>query len=165
MSEELERAKARIKATAAQEKPKKTPVAKSTASQTLPPAQGETVVTDSTVAKAQKERTKIPSSTFGGFKKGFLFSQPSRKDSSQKLKNKSEIGKPSTSSSDSIPSGEKNKRDTDTSNNSKKDDDNIPFVKPKSEEAARGSGLEFPEVQSAMKESYPFLNTKSNQCV
>ena len=79
-----------------------------------------------------KEKTvgSSVSSSFGGFKSGFL-----------------------VSSSDSKP---KVKRQTPSSKNASEDSD-IPFIKPKNEGK---SSLEFPEVQQAMKEAFPLLHTK-----
>lgn len=34
-------------------------------------------------------------------------------------------------------------------------------IRPKQQQNSGSSGLEFPEVQEAMKESFPFLNTQS----
>ena len=84
------------------------------------------------------------SSSFGGFKKGFLISsldssEPRAKREPPTPKKKTPVAASSAKEVDS------------------KDESDIPFIRPK--DKARSS-LEFPEVQQAMKEAFPLLQSK-----
>lgn len=92
---------------------------------------------------SQTARTKEKSdgsskSSFGGFKKGFLVSSS---DSKPKVKKANKTPVVATSAA----KGESSK------------DSDIPFIKPKDKGK---SSLEFPEVQQAMKEAFPLLQSK-----
>ena len=90
-----------------------------------------------------KLKDSVDSNTsFGGFKKGFLF--PSS-DSKSRVR-----GAPVSQKTSSPP--------TTTRAQTKSDD--IPFIKPKDKEK---SSLEFPEVQQAMKESFPLLQSQGKR--
>ena len=115
------------------------------ASETVPQKLGESAET--------KEAEGNTSQSFGGFSKGFLLSTP--KTSEAKLPStKSSKKQTKTSSlpdSDLHTSG----RTTAKTDISTECDVDIPFIKP---QAAKGPV--FPEVQEAMKEAYPLLNTQ-----
>ena len=89
-----------------------------------------------------KPKLKDSVDSFGGFKKGFLF--PSS-DSKRQVK-----GAPVSQKTSSAP--------TTTKTQTKSDE--IPFIKPKDKEK---SSLEFPEVQQAMKESFPLLQSQGKR--
>lgn len=76
-------------------------------------------------------------SSFGGFKKGFLVSSSGSKSCANRPP------APPTSSRAATKASSK--------------DSNIPLIKPKHKEK---SSLEFPEVQQAMKESFPLLQSQ-----
>ena len=117
----------------------------------------------------QSESTAVKkdstAASFGGLKKGFLFASAERSDrkkpatrttasSSSKPNASAADGKssPKTSAAEGSGAG-KSSRDSQRSS-----PDDIPFLKPK--DGQRSKGMEFPEVQEAMKESYPFLRSQ-----
>ncbi len=89
------------------------------------------------VAKSPKKK-KQAQGEFGGFKRGFLNPSPS----DQVPKKISPVKKPNIKPTTSTEKESKT---------SGKDD--VPHIKPKS----KVSGLELPEVQEAMKDTFPFL--------
>ncbi len=91
------------------------------------------------VAKSPKKK-KQAQGEFGGFKRGFL--NPSTSPSDQVPKKISPVKKPNIKPTTSTEKESKT---------SGKDD--VPHIKPKS----KVSGLELPEVQEAMKDTFPFL--------
>lgn len=112
---------------------------------------------------AQRTESKTTSkndqslSTFGGFKKGFLSggSEQSRKKQSQEKA----PSKPVPSGPKPTPTGEVPvaKQSTVTSEHkAPQAKGDVPYIKPKS----KASGLELPEVQEAMRETFPFLETQ-----
>lgn len=90
-----------------------------------------------------KETPAKATESFGGFSKGFLLSNPAASSDSTKA---------STSISHT-----KSEAVTHSSGSNLSDDGDIPFLKAK--RTAKGPVL--PEVQEAMKEAYPLLNTES----
>ena len=80
-------------------------------------------------------------SSFGGFKKGFLVSSSDSKCQVKKALPPQKTSALPDSTGQTTNTGSKN----------------IPLIKPKHETK---SSLEFPEVQEAMKESFPFLQTQ-----
>ena len=80
-------------------------------------------------------------SSFGGFSKGFLLST----SSNEKKSRRKEKQTPQDSHTASL------KKDTAA------DDEDIPFLRP---QTAKTTGPVFPEVQEAMKEAYPLLDTQ-----
>ena len=88
-----------------------------------------------------KEKTSSSSkSSFGGFKKGFLVSSS---DSKPQVKKAAPTKKTPAVSPSAAGASSK--------------DSDIPFIKPKDKGK---SSLEFPEVQEAMKEAFPLLQSK-----
>ena len=79
-------------------------------------------------------------SSFGGFSKGFLLSSSNSKKSQKTTSQSSRAASQAAA----------------------KDDGDIPFLRPSSAAAAETRGPVFPEVQEAMKEAYPLLNTQGN---
>lgn len=79
---------------------------------------------------------------FGGLRKGFLTSssEPRQRDQKGKVQR-------SDSTSAKLPAAAEMTVDD--------------VIRPKQQQNSKSSGLEFPEVQEAMKESFPFLNTQS----
>ena len=89
--------------------------------------------------------------TFGGLKKGFLFGSV-EKQGGRKPAQKTE-GKKLTPTA-----GVASSKRTDKGTTGSSSSDDIPFIKP--QDGAKSKGLEFPEVQEAMKESYPLLRSQ-----
>lgn len=124
-------------------------VQKARALRSQPQLRDETRAGDNRAAKDGVKKRTQPKETpakaaesFGGFSKGFLLSNPaanrdSRKASTSKSQTKSEAG-------------------THTTECNLSDDGDIPFLKAK----GTAKGPVFPEVQDAMKEAYPLLNTE-----
>ncbi len=106
-----------------------------------------------TKGRSQTERVKektasagdTKSSSFGGFKKGFLVSS----SDSSKPRPKRE---PPAPSKKTTPAAASSVKETGSENES-----DIPFIRPKDKAK---SSLEFPEVQQAMKEAFPLLQSK-----
>ena len=97
------------------------------------------------IAKVKTAGDSKSSSSFGGFKKGFLVS------SSDSSKSRAKREPPA-------PSKKKTPVATSSAEEAgSKDESDIPFIRPK--EKAKSS-LEFPEVQQAMKEAFPLLQSK-----
>lgn len=88
--------------------------------------------------------------TFGGLKKGFLFAS-TNKQGNKKTEREKQVTKMARPSGVSTPHAT-----TGTKDSSSPED--IPFIKPQVQGTARG--LEFPEVQEAMKEAYPLLRSQ-----
>ncbi len=91
--------------------------------------------------ESKSSKKSSSGASFGGFQKGFLSGSQT----------------PGSRSSKTIPT----KKSGAAKNVSERviDDD---IIRPKiSAQNSKSSGLEFPEVQEAMKESFPFLNTES----
>ena len=86
--------------------------------------------------------------TFGGLKKGFLFSSTNRQGNKKTEREKA--------TKMARPSGVSNPHATTGTKDSSLPED-IPFIKPQVQGTAKG--LEFPEVQEAMKEAYPLLRS------
>ena len=96
-------------------------------------------------------------STFGGLKKGFLFGS-TEKQGGRKPTQKTEGKKlAATVTKTGVASSKRTSKGTTGSSSS----DDIPFIKP--QDGATSKGLEFPEVQEAMKESYPLLRSQGEQ--
>lgn len=107
-----------------------------------------------------KEKAGETGSGFGGFKKGFLFSSKSSssspastKNNCVHLKSKDETSSEKLDSTTSLHATTKPPKDQGTL---EAVDD---VIRPKQQDS-KSSGLEFPEVQQAMKNSFPFLNTE-----
>ena len=97
----------------------------------------------SQTAVSKKETVAAPKSSFGGFKKGFLVSSSDSKPQAKKAPPPSKRKAPVAASS------------AEEAASSKASD--IPFIRPKDKAK---SSLEFPEVQQAMKEAFPLLQSK-----
>ena len=99
-------------------------------------------------SKASDGRTKKDTpSSFGGFKKGFLFSNPEKK-SGKETAQKQTSSKPRNESSSKATHG-----------NVSETAEDIPFIRAHSSGSGT-KGLELPEVQEAMKNKFPFLQTQ-----
>lgn len=124
-------------------------VQKARALRTQPQLRDETRAGDDRAAKDGVKKRTQPKETpakvtesFGGFSKGFLLSNPAASSDSTKA---------STSISHT-----KSEAVTRTSESNLSDDGDIPFLKAK----RTSKGPVLPEVQEAMKEAYPLLNTE-----
>lgn len=109
-------------------------------------------VSEKSKSKEKKEvKKEHKESGFGGFQKGFLFrSEPQSKSVSKSagpMPNSAAAASQQQSSSSSTVKVAKAVPEDDV-------------IRPKMS-ASEKSSLEFPEVQEAMKESFPFLNTES----
>ena len=87
--------------------------------------------------------------TFGGLKKGFLFASTNKQGNKKTEREKA--------TKMVRPSGVSNPHATTGTKDSSLPED-IPFIKPQVQGTAKG--LEFPEVQEAMKEAYPLLRSQ-----
>ena len=96
--------------------------------------------------ESTKKKSDQQSPSFGGFKKGFLFSSSDSKSRVNKTQ------KCSVSPSSSVKGTAANTQDS----------ADIPLIKPKQKDK---SNLEFPEVQEAMKESFPLLQSQGDLLV
>ena len=96
-----------------------------------------------------KKDTPSTASAFGGFKSGFLFENSCQKKPASRSKINT-TKRPVTGGSVAEKSSGK-----DSPKNSA---DDIPFLKPKDGQTSKG--MEFPEVQEAMKEAYPLLRSQ-----
>ena len=106
-----------------------------------------------TKEKSQAARTKEKTagdskSSFGGFKKGFLVSSSDSKPQAKKAPPPSKEKTPPIAASSAKETCSK--------------DADIPFIRPKDEAK---SSLEFPEVQQAMKEAFPLLQSKGGYLI
>ena len=90
--------------------------------------------------------------TFGGLKKGFLFASADKQGKKPAVKTERE--KQATTKM-ARPSGVSNSHASTKDSSSSED---IPFIKPQVQGTAKG--LEFPEVQEAMKEAYLLLRSQ-----
>lgn len=95
----------------------------------------------------QQQRTAQNVDGFGGFKKGFLFDSKSHKKT---------VGSATDLSNAKTEPFHEEDSATGRGLSTKEDD----IIRPKNQDS-KSSNLEFPEVQEAMKASYPFLNTES----
>lgn len=140
MSEELERLKALRTAHSS-----KTPQTQPTSSRPVVISESECKhkkgTSDGKVGSTKMKHHGDSSSSFGGFKKGFLVSSSDSKCQIKKALPPQKASAPPNS----------------TGQTTNADSKNIPLIKPKHEIK---SSLEFPEVQEAMKESFPFLQTQ-----
>lgn len=98
-------------------------------------------VSDGKVGSTEMKHHGDSRSSFGGFKKGFLVSSSDSICQVKKSLPPQNTSAPPNSTGQTTTTGSKN----------------IPLIKPKHETK---SSLEFPEVQEAMKESFPFLQTQ-----
>ena len=106
-----------------------------------------------------EEAQGITSQSFGGFAKGFLLSTPSGPSPSTRSHNSAGNSNPSQPDCDTHKEGStftKSGTESSKSGLALDGDGNIPFLKPK----ATAKGPVFPEVQEAMKDAYPLLNTQ-----
>ena len=120
----------------------------------LKPTPGPTSVSSKADHRAVTKTSKKDesSSGFGGFEKGFLFGGSGKKPKEPQGKVRSKAP----------PSGDGPSQSAATSGKkAPQPKDDIPYLKPKS----KASGLELPEVQEAMKETFPFLQTQGMQSV
>ena len=143
MSEELEKIKALRPHKHSNEKQSSCTKPSQTSNADLVSTQKKAVVH----SKPKVKHTVDSSSSFGGFKKGFLFASS---DSKHQVKKKPVSKSQKTSSS---PTASQASTKTSAEGN------DIPFIKPKDKDKDKSS-LEFPEVQQAMKESFPLLQSQ-----
>ena len=144
MSEYLQRAKelqleshGTARNSAEAQAPKHNPVTKQT---------GETLSEHNSDVNGVRSKKEA---TFGGLKKGFLFASTNKQNKrTEKEKQATKMAGPSGVSNPHATTGTKDSSSS----------DNIPFIKPQVQGTARG--LEFPEVQEAMKEAYPLLRSQ-----
>ena len=85
--------------------------------------------------RAEPVAKSSESGGFGGLKRGFLFGSNARDTKTHVSKGCGNGGQGATVGDD--------------------------VIRPKNQQNTKSSNLEFPEVQEAMKEAFPFLNTKS----
>ena len=112
---------------------------------TIPPSLEES-------AESKKAQESI-SQPFGGFSKGFLLSTPKNGEAKPAKSSKKEADTSSHSDTNTHTAGGSSaKRDPSTES-----DSDMPFIKPQNTSTR---GPVFPEVQEAMKEAYPLLNTQ-----
>ena len=97
----------------------------------------------SQTARTKEKTSGSSKSSFGGFKKGFLVSSSDSKPQAKKTSPPSAKKKTPVAANSAKEAGSK--------------DSDIPFIRPKDEAK---SSLEFPEVQQAMKEAFPLLQSK-----
>ena len=90
--------------------------------------------------------------TFGGLKKGFLFASADKRGN-KKPAVKTEREKQATKMARQSGAASSHASTKDSSSS-----EDIPFIKPQVQGTAKG--LEFPEVQEAMKEAYPLLRSQ-----
>lgn len=120
--------------------PKHYPVAKQT---------GETLSEHNSDVNDVRQKKEA---TFGGLKKGFLFASADKQGGkkpavkTEREKQATKMVRPSR-----VASSRASTKDSSSS-------EDIPFIKPQVQGTAKG--LEFPEVQEAMKEAYPLLRSQ-----
>ena len=111
-------------------------------------AGGRTVSQTPEGSAESKEAQGNASRSFGGFSKGFLLSAPKTIEPRPQIKKQTDKSstRTHTAGRSSAMGGPSTQSDVD-----------MPFIKPQS---ANTKGPVFPEVQEAMKEAYPLLNTQ-----
>ena len=149
MSEELEKIKAlrtqskRVKQSDINQSPRQDASLKPAVHVGVNNTKSKQVTKEGSQTARTKEKTAGSSkSSFGGFKKGFLVSSSDSKPQAKKAP---------------PPSKKKTPVASDSAKEACSKDSDIPFITPKDKAK---SSLEFPEVQQAMKEAFPLLQSK-----
>ena len=120
-----------------------------------PPSAHQKITKGKSSPEETKRNGKDMEGGFGGLQKGFLFSSKPPKSATASEKSKTGSRK-SIKYSTGAGQGTSGQGTSGQGTSEVADD----IIRPKKQNS-ESSGLEFPEVQEAMKESYPFLNTES----
>ena len=108
-------------------------------------------------AREKSEAERDDQKTFGGFSKGFLLSGPTSSQRRQKSPPNTATKEKATSAPQRVGETASSQRRPKVEERQTDGDEDMPFLRQRD---VRDKGPVFPEVQEAMKEAYPLLNTE-----